>query len=129
MYIARRRKKVLATFALADDDGNIVKQYEVDCDPDTRLIEYNKAKNRIIAAEQLIHAEPNTESYTKYGQAVVDMMGVFFGDKAVQEILEFYENNYTEMILELLPFITDEVEPLMRKTSEAQLAEIKKRKR
>ena len=129
MYIARRRKKVLATFALADDDGNIVKQFEVDCDPDTRLIEYNKAKNRIIAAERLIHTEPDVKSYEQYGRAVVDMIGVFFGDEAPAEILKFFEGNYTEMILEVLPFITDEVEPLMRKASEAQLAEVKKRRK
>lgn len=129
MYIAKRRKKVIATFALADEDGNIVKQYDINCDPDTRLIEYNKAKNKIIAAEQLINAEPDEKNYAVYGQAVVDMLGIFFGAEAVTEILAFFEGNYSEMLLEILPFITDEIEPLMRKTAEDQLAEVKKRRK
>lgn len=129
MFIAKRRKKALTTLALADEDGNIVHKYEIDCDPDKKLIEYNKAKNRIISAEQLINKDPDPANYEVYGQAVVDMLTIFLGADAVAEILAFYENNYSEMLLEILPFITDEVEPLMRKTAEAQLAEVKKRRK
>lgn len=128
MYIAKRKARVIETFALADEAGNIVAKYDVDCDPETRLVEYNRAKNRVIAAEQLIAKEPNEDSYEAYGQAVLDMLGVFFGDQSAREILDFFENRYAEMLLAVLPFVRDVLEPKMREIGQAQMEEARKRR-
>lgn len=128
MFVAKRRKKEIETFALADENGEIVKTFDINCDPETRLLEYNRTKNKIIAAEKIINEAPNEENYERYGRAVVDMLGVFFGEDAVDEILDFYEGNYSEMLLEVFPFITEIIEPKMREISDRQMAEIKKRR-
>ena len=128
MYIAKRREKAIETFALADENGDIIKEFPVNCDPEQRLIEYNRAKNKVIAAEALLDKDPNEESYEKYGKTLLDMLGIFFGDNAIREILDFFEGNYSEMILEIIPFIRDVVEPRMREISDKQMAELKKRK-
>lgn len=128
MFIAKRRAKAIETFALADEEGNIVKKYDVDCDPETRLIEYTRAKNRVIRAEQIIAQEPSEDSYEAYGQAVLDMMGVFFGAESTQEILDFFDGRYAEMLLAVLPFVRDVLEPKMREISDKQMQEARKRR-
>ena len=129
MFIAKRKKKVFETFALADEDGNIVHTYDVSCDPEEHLIEYNRAINKIIKAEQLIKEEPNPQNYEIYGQAIIDMMGIFFGENASREILDFFEDRYTEMITEVFPFITDVLMPKMREISEKELEKVRKRRK
>lgn len=129
MFIAKRKKKVFETFALADEDGNIVHTYDVSCDPEEHLIEYNRAINKIIKAEQLIKEEPNPQNYEIYGAAVIDMMGIFFGEEASKEILAFFEDRYTEMITEVFPFITDVLMPKMREISEKELEKVRKRRK
>lgn len=129
MFIAKRKKKVFETFALADEDGNIVHKYEVSCDPEEHLIEYNRAVNKIIQAERIIKEDPNPQNYEMYGQTVVDMLGIFFGEEAVTEILDFYESRYTEMITEIYPFITEVLMPKMREISEAELEKVRKRRK
>lgn len=129
MFIAKRKKKVFETFALADEDGNIVHTYDVSCDPEEHLIEYNRAINKIIKAEELIKEEPNPQNYEIYGQAIIDMMGIFFGEDASREILDFFEDRYTEMITEVFPFITDVLMPKMREISEKELEKVRKRRK
>lgn len=129
MFIAKRKKKVFETFALADEDGNIVHAYDVSCDPEEHLIEYNRAINKIIKAEELIKEEPNSQNYEIYGAAVIDMMGIFFGEDASMEILDFFEGRYTEMITEIYPFITDVLMPKMREIGEKELEKVRKRRK
>ena len=129
MFIAKRKKKVFETFALADEDGNIVHTYDVSCDPEEHLIEYNRAINKIIKAEELIKEEPNPQNYEIYGQAIIDMMGIFFGEDASREILDFFEDRYTEMITEVYPFITDVLMPKMREIGEKELEKVRKRRK
>lgn len=128
MYIAKRKEKVFETFALADEAGNIVKTYDVDCDAETRLIEYNKAKNAVIRAERLIAQEPSEESYEVYGQTVLDLMAIFFGEDNAQEILAFFDDRWAEMLMAVVPFITDVIEPRMKEVKEKQMAEARQRR-
>lgn len=127
MFIAKRHNRAIEAFALADADGRIVKTFEVDCDPEACLVEYNRARNNIIRAEQLLQSTPNEESYAAYGQAVLDVLAIFFGSERTNEILSFFDGRYAEMVSEVVPFIVDVLEPRMREISKQQLAKVKKR--
>lgn len=127
MFIAKRHKRAIESFALADADGNVVKTFEVRCDPEECLVEYNRARNNIIRAEQLLNSAPSAEGYAAYGQAVLDILAIFFGEERTKEILAFFDDRYAEMVSEVMPFIVDVLEPRMREISKQQLAQVKKR--
>ena len=55
-------------------------------------------------------------SYENLGKAVILLLDIVFGSEDTAYIVEFYQNNYTEMATEVLPFITQFVVPKVQET-------------
>lgn len=49
-----------------------------------------------------------------YGKAILDLMIVTFGEDLTVKLTEFYSDDYTVMLAELLPFIATEVLPTIK---------------
>jgi hypothetical protein len=100
----------------------------VDLHVDSVVKAFNRRYNDIIAAEREIKKLQARDqdmasisaAMTAYGEAVIALFGVIFGDEGTQTILEFYEDNYFEMSVEVFPFIINVVVPQMQKSIEAQ---------
>lgn len=70
---------------------------------------------RLLAmAEKARGKENEEELVTKLGQTVIDFFEIIFGKEDTKAILEFYEGNYIEMALEVMPFIQEKVLPTVR---------------
>lgn len=54
------------------------------------------------------------ELVTELGQAVIGFFEIIFGEEDTKVILEFYEGNYIEMALEVMPFIQEKILPTVR---------------
>lgn len=65
-------------------------------------------------AEKARGKENAEELVTKLGQTVIDFFEIIFGEEDTKVILEFYEGNYIEMALEVMPFIQEKVLPTVR---------------
>ncbi len=117
-YTLKRRKRIKEQLNLVDEDGNIVKTIDIDFDIDEKMKAFNKANNAIIAAEQVLKEDVSEAAQEQYGNAIIAILNVIFGEANANEILAFYENRYIEMSEELLPFIANVFIPEMRKRSE-----------
>ena len=70
---------------------------------------------RLLAmAEKARGKENEEELVTKLGQTVIDFFEAIFGEEDTKTILEFYEGNYIEMVLEVVPFIQEKILPVSR---------------
>ena len=70
---------------------------------------------RLLAmAEKARGKENEEELVTKLGQTVIDFFEIIFGEEDTKAILEFYEGNYIEMALEVMPFIQGKILPTAR---------------
>ena len=70
---------------------------------------------RLLAmAEKARGKENEEELVTKLGQTVIDFFEIIFGEADTKAILEFYEGNYIEMALEVMPFIQGKILPTAR---------------
>ena len=70
---------------------------------------------RLLAmAEKARGKENEEELVTELGQTVIDFFEIIFGKEDTKAILEFYEGNYIEMALEVMPFIQEKVLPTVR---------------
>lgn len=124
-YQIRRSAVLTEDIELINKNNEVEKVLHVEFDADRFAREFNTAKNGIIRAENEIKKGNNTDSYAAFGNAAVEMFKVVFGERNTLEILEFYEDNYIEMISELMPFITDVVTPAVQQavdTKKKQLA-------
>lgn len=70
---------------------------------------------RLLAMAEKARGKENAEELvTKLGQTVIDFFETIFGEENTKTILEFYEGNYIEMVLEVVPFIQEKILPVSR---------------
>ncbi len=114
-YVLKRQKRIKEQLKLIDENDNVVKVIDIDFDVDEKMKAFNKARNDVIRAEQDI-ANANAEDVKKaYGDAIISLLTVIFGEDGANNILEFYDNRYVEMTEELMPFIATVFIPEMEK--------------
>lgn len=129
MYQVTRKNRIKETVQLCNADGSIAEEINVDLNVDTIAARMNKAYEMLGMAQNQLHADNNPVNAETFGKAVIAVFEVVFGDDC-KKILDFYENSYTEMLLDLFPFINDEIMPRIREASQQrknQLIELAKR--
>ena len=99
MHEIHKRDKVKEVFHITDNDGRELTVESV-LDPGEALPAWNRAKNSIIRAQTA--KQPDFEAL---GQAIVDTFAVFFGEEGAAKILDFYDDNYTDMMEDVFPYI------------------------
>lgn len=82
---------------------------------DDVLSDYNSAQAKLKIAEEKIRKNPTEFSQKEYGEAVINIFNVVFGEKDTQRILKFYENRYAEMLIDIFPFVQDKILPNLQK--------------
>ena len=129
MYQVTRKNRIKETVQLCNADGTVAQEINVDLNVDTIAARMNKAYEMLGMAQNQLQADNNPVNAETFGKAVIAVFEVVFGDDC-KKILEFYENSYTEMLLDLFPFINDEIMPRIREASQQrknQLIELAKR--
>lgn len=130
MYQITRKNRIKETLQLCHADGTVAEEIYVDLNVDVIAGRMNKAYEALGIAQNELTDEPTPQMIEKFGQAVIAVFEVVFGEDGCRRIVAFYENNYTEMLLDLFPFINDEIMPKIREASEErkqQLIEAAKR--
>lgn len=120
-YQAKRSKKYVEDFELVDAEGNIKHTLHISLDADDMIVkisrkyvaltralsETTEAKRKVETAEDLQGV------FETLGNAMVDLLQAVFGEENAKILLDFYEDSYTEMSREVLPFISNVVIPRM----------------
>jgi len=118
MYKLSREKKIIEQIEL--DGGEVI---DINIDVENISNDFNQAYNKVIAAEKKM-AELKIKTDNKevidlnierdYGEAVIALFSVVFGEENTSKILNYYENRYIEMSSEVFPFIINVVVPRMK---------------
>lgn len=130
--ITRKNNVIRDELRFCNADGTEALTVPVDLNIDVIANRVNKAYELLGHAQNVLQENPHSEeAQTAYGEAVLGVFAIVFGDKGCEDILAFYDNNYSEMLLDLFPFINDTVMPRVRELSAArkqQLLELAKMK-
>ena len=126
MYQITRKNRIKEQLQLCHADGTVALDVDVDLNVDEISARVNKAYEVLGAAQ--IALEKDTESaeaMEAYGRAVVAVFNVIFGEENAEKMIAFYENNFTEMLLDVFPFINNEIMPKIREASAARKTQLK----
>ena len=119
MYTIMRKNRIKEELQLCHADGSVACVLEVDLNVDEIANRVNKAYEMLgMAQNELQNASNDPKTMEAYGKAVRAVFDVIFGEGGTQKIMEFYENHYTEMLLDVFPFINDEIMPKIKEASE-----------
>lgn len=119
-YQAKRAYILTEDIELMNKDNEVEKVLHIRFDADRMAREFNSARNSIIRAQKEVKEGKAADAYAAFGNAVAEMFKVVFGEENTLAILEFYENNYVEMLSELMPFITEVAAPAVQQAVDAK---------
>ena len=120
-YQVTRKNRIKEELQLCRADGSIAESIIVDLNVDEITARVNKAYEALGMAQDALQKDPKSEKTIEaYGAAVVAVFRVIFGDEGTDKIIAFYEGNYTEMLLDIFPFLNEEIMPKIREASKAR---------
>ena len=103
---------------LCHANGDVAVTVDVDLNVDEIAGRVNSAYTALGAAQAELQKNEHSETaIDAYGNAVLAVFKVIFGEEGAEKIVSFYEQNYTEMLLDLFPFISDEIMPKIKAAS------------
>ena len=125
-----KRNRVVEDLEL-DDNGKKLTLH-VDMGVDAILQRYTQAARVLSAAQQEVRKAPDDEAKVeKLGEAILKLFETIFGADQTNQILEFYDGAYLEMLTDIAPFVNDVVAPKITEAQQriaGQYAAIKTRK-
>ncbi len=121
-YQAKRKKLYMEDFLLTEEDGTVVHTLHVALDPDSMARKLSEKHVALVNALQGLNgidaAAAPEEALETVGKAITDILEAVFGPEDASVILEFYDNRYMEMCVEVMPFVTDRVIPEVRRLAQ-----------
>lgn len=125
MYQITRKNRIKEQLQLCHADGAPALTIDVDLNVDEIAGRVNKAYEALAMAQNALQKNTNSpEAMDAYGKAVLAVFNVIFGEKDAAALLAFYEGNYTEMLLDVFPFINNEIMPKIREASADRKAQL-----
>jgi len=125
MFELKRSEKIVEQIKLGDE---II---EVNLDAGAIQARFTKGYNELLRAQSALNGATSdtldavSDKLEQYGNAVVGVLQVIFGEENTQKILAFYENNYTEMFTQIYPFIGEVIIPKISEASKRKAEELK----
>ena len=132
MYQVKRENQISEQLQLVYANGEIAETIDVDINVDDLGPKINKAYELVGMAQLELQKDPASQAtIDAFGNAVLGLFEVIFGEDGCKQIIDFYGNRgaWSEMLVDLFPFINNEILPKVRKASELrkkQLLEMSK---
>ena len=133
MYKVKRTRKFYDTLQLCDEQGNVQKELKIEVDIDAIatgfrevLTQLEKAQKGLQDNQKLKQQKEFDKAYYDYGKALIKLFEMCFGKDNTEEIVTFFENRYTEMSVEIVPYITKEIIPLVGEAIKQKKNNLKK---
>ena len=120
----QRKQKIEDTLELLDENGVICHTLPVNIDIDRCFVRVAQARKNIIAAEQELKKENTPKAHENYGKAICELYSAIFGDEGCDKILEHYDNRYTDMFLDIMPYLINEIYPRFDAISKAKVQQL-----
>ena len=120
MYQITRKNRIKEQLQLCHANGDVALQVEVDINVDQMGARIKKAYDALGEAQNKLKDGQDAEALEAYGKAVCLLLETVFGPENAAKIVEFYEASYSELLLDLCPFLQDEILPKVREASAAR---------
>lgn len=121
-YQLKKKKHINKSLDLIGDDGKVEKTLTVDIVVDDFRNRYPKVMADVKKAQAMLDAsgETDVEAVVASEIAVKAVFVLVFGEIQTRDFLQYYENRYSEAFLDVIPFITDEIIPAVKKAVEQE---------
>ena len=128
MYVIHKSPRVVETLRI--EDGDRVLDLEVNLKASDMVGAYWRHFDKLSTARAQLTADKDSAlNQERFGNAFVALADFVFGPEQREKIVAFYDENYIEMLCDLLPWLYDVVLPKLKAADfKRQAAKLKKYK-
>ena len=123
MFVIKRKENLIETVKFENNGKELIIDVKVNLL--NTLNKYEKASRAIQLAIVDIQKGKITDA-KKIGDVIIGMLTIVFGNDT-QKIIDFYDGDYTELLLDVWPFIISVVTPAYQKVKKQRQKEITQR--
>lgn len=121
-YQIKKSNHIVEDLELLGDDGKVELTVHVDINTDRIAGGFRKVEIDLMNAQRNIKKGENSEALENYGKAVIEFFRLIFGEENTTVMLKHFEGQYTDMFIQLYPFINDVIKPAIESSAAAQKA-------
>lgn len=120
-FILKRSKKIEESVQIGDEIIPVSLDIgKINGDFNTRYRNLVNAECELRQIDKTVTPEHLLELQTAYGNGVISLMELIFGIDGAKKIVDFYENDYIELLESIIPFIQETIVPKMREYVKSQ---------
>lgn len=124
MFEVTRRQHIKDKIMLRDGGKTEVLEYTID--PYRAAHDYQIAQQVLVQAQAEAKKDASEVNLNKFGEAVVSLFTVLFGQNVAEKLLAFYDGREAEMLEDMFPLIVEGIVPKLREASKEYAARIVK---
>lgn len=113
MYkIKKNDNRIVEELEIEDENGE--KQiFKVDVTFDKIAKKYHQLRAMMAGFDKAIKEgdAENDDAFEKYVEVFIELLRLFFGDEEAKRLIEFYDSKYTDLLVDIAPFIVEVVQP------------------
>lgn len=121
-YQIKKSSRITEQMEFLGEDNQVVLTIDVDIDADRLSQKYRATEMRLMECREQAEGG-SAEGLQAYGTAVLAFFDLVFGEENTQKMLAYFDGNYTDMFLQVTPFIQHVVKPAI----EAEILEKRQR--
>lgn len=111
-------------------DGDKTLTIHLELDPERIIKDYRAAQVDIVRATQAVKESPgDPDAVSRVGEAVLALFSLVFGDQDAQRILDFYDGQYSQMVADILPFISGSIGPMVERVRKQRASNMRAARR
>lgn len=121
-YQIKKSSRITEQMEFLGEDNQVVLTIDVDIDADRLSQKYRATEMQLMECREQAEGG-SAEGLQAYGTAVLAFFDLVFGEENTQKMLAYFDGNYTDMFLQVTPFIQHVVKPAI----EAEILEKRQR--
>ena len=131
MYVIQKCNKFEDTIQLQNTNGEVERELHIVIDDMLHYLKkFREANLEFVKAQRLLKEKPeDTAVIEMVGSAIITTFNGLFGQDNTENILCFYENNYTQMLVDFMPYINNIMVPAMQRAAKSKMKRLKNPKK
>lgn len=121
-YQIKKSSRITEQLEFLGEDNQVVLTIDVDIDADLLSQKYRATEVKLMECQKQA-SSGTAEGLQAYGTAVLALFDLIFGEESTQQMLAYFDGSYTDMLLQVSPFIQNVVKPAI----EAEILEKRQR--
>lgn len=127
MYVIKRHERLIDKLKLVDRERTL--EVPVEIDINKAIADYWKYYEKLHLAQERLKKSDTAEAQQSFGAAFLLMLEFLFGTEWAGKMLEFYDGRYSELLIDLYPYIDGHIYPLLKKASREKVKQARNLKR